>query len=281
MNKGLKIFLLAFSVLLALGVTLIFLKTILDPPSPIGELDSFEKNLKEETELMKTLSTKASQDSLFHLVMDEVSFQHQESLLDDSKRDASLKRFLSTYTPMFNSGCDAFFHTGWTLADYKPLYARLTEIKACKASDGSPCYPEELVSSLSRTFDIVEKARGCYQVSKFTNVSSARQHISTASYCRGQFPVTQCTELVKGLEKVPSRIEANHYSQIQSLVKKLNSPSNYQGLDAVYPDINRANELINNYREMSYSNSRNVSGFESDISNAMSRAYNYFVYHSY
>ena len=278
MNKGLKIFLLAVSVLLALGVTLVFLKTILDPPSPLGELDSFEKNLKEETALMATLTTTASRDSLFHLVMDEISFQHQESLLDDSKRDASLKRFLLTYTPMFNSDCNAFFHTSWTLDDYKPLYSRLGEIKACKASDGSPCYPQEIVSTLSRTFDIVEKARRCYRVSKFSDVTTAKQAISNASSCKGQFPVTQCVELVQGLERVPSRIESNHYSQIQSLVKKLKTPSNYSSQESWDSDSRRANNLINYYREMHYSNNRDneMSEFELDIFEASSRAYNFF-----
>ena len=73
MNKGLKIFLLAFSVLLVLGVTLIFLKTILDPPRQMSGVDPFEKNIR-ETLRVREWTAKALQELGFTVLPSSANF---------------------------------------------------------------------------------------------------------------------------------------------------------------------------------------------------------------
>ena len=278
MNKGLKIFLLAFSVLLVLGVTLIFLKTILDPPRQMSGVDPFEKNIREETATLQGVPAGVQRDSLFYLVMDEVAVQYKDSLLDATHRDAAMQHFLSAYTPLFRDECNALFGANWTLAQYKAVSPRLAEIKSCKKLDGSPCYPVDMVTVLSQTFDTVEKARHAAAVSKFRDESSARRDIQNASYYKAQYPVTKCQELKNSLDRVPSRIEQSHYAQIESIVSRLKSPQRYADMAAVNSDMNAANDLIKSYRSMSYSGARSMERLESEVSSAYSSAYYHFNY---
>lgn len=278
MNKGLKIFLLAFAVLIALGVTLVFLKTILDPPSSMRDIDPFERNLKEETALMNRLTAKAPQDSLFYLVLDEVSVQGENSLLEPDLRDRLLRDFLSVYTPKYQQECNDLFRSSWRLSDFDAISGRLAEIKACKTSDGSEAYPSSAVSELTQLFSTVNGARRCARTQNYVDEESARESIASAKNYASTAPVANCRELVQALGKVADKLEASHYSQIEAIAGRMAGfAGNYYSLDGVNSDLNKVNALIESYRNLSrVYPARSLDNLEDRISDSYSDACSYF-----
>ena len=282
MNKGLKISLLVLAVFLVVGATVVFVKTILDPPTRMSGTNAFAAHVQHEASLLDGNVTDAYRDSVFHLVLSELSIQTRDEYIDGDTRERLIRGFMTKYTPSFNERCQRFFSGRWTLDGYYPMSRLFSEVKYSISTISNP--PAELtrtVSDLGVSFDLVNNARTISHTSKFRSEQSASSAISTALNYRNQYPVNNCSQLVTRLSKVPANIESNHFHQITSVVSKLERYSKYSSMQGFMSDYEKLGTLVQSYYNMagSYgSHYRSLESYLNRASSAYSSAYYYFYY---
>lgn len=283
MNRGLKIILLVLAVLLVVGVTVVFIKTKLDPPSSMPDINAFTEHVRQEASSVEMTASNEYRDSVYFLVMSELGIQLRDGYIDADTQNDLKKTFMSTYLPLFNNRCQHFFGSRWKLDDYSPLYALFQEVnESVKSIRNLSSDMSHTMTDLKTNFDFVNQVKRFVDSSnskRYRGEDSARSTITTASGYKNRYPVNNCTKLVQRLGRIPGHIESDHLKQIKNAVSKLERyQKNYNSWDSFTSAYDKVGALIDSYYNLRsiYGSTSSVDEYASRASSARYDAYYYY-----
>lgn len=275
MNKPIKIFLLVFAILLAVGGVMAYYKTIVSPPGKLEFSNQYVNAAKKDISKVKSANTDIALDTTFVGITHELDFLLSNSFLSNQERNELLESFATLYVPTYVSSCSSkFVKSVWNEGELQKINGRISELQALQTTDKKIIIQGDANASLNEVHNVIVNyydAKRAASAGGYNGLESAKQKIATAKRYAAMSPINNCTDLVSKLNSVSSRLEQAHYAYLSSQVERLRPYYNYSQTE--YDNLALS---ISDKLEEYKNHARSVYGKASNISDLEGRAGNYY-----
>ncbi len=279
--------------LVALGIG-IYVDTVTSPPRQLNYPDQYVADVSTDISALAASTDTVVADSLFFSILHKIDFERNQQKYDDTARDRLVTLFVDRYVPGFIRDCNRSFNASvWHRADHRRMLARIDDLMAITVDSGRTKAVGERVDSLNGIRTVINHYNEALQVAAsttFRSVAQANNTIQRAYEFAGEYPLSNCTELVSSLREVDNKLNQSHYAYLEAKVRSLENRKNQligsNGYDRfeygfhnsftnnVYrPTIAAIDEYMNNTR---YSSHRDVSHLRARCNNANTAVRSYY-----
>lgn len=248
MKTPIKISLLLFAVLLAVGGVLIYVKTSVTPPQSLKFDNQYSSFLHKNVEDYRN-SAAGYAEADFNKFSDLSSRLLSEERIDNQTYEKEFGEFLGLHAPRFAEWCFSLFHQPvWNKNDLNNIESKISLFKSIKNPDGSKTLLDNfppVISQLNEVSDVLGnyKQASAVAASGYVSLNDSRDKISRARDFAQDPYLRNNQSLVASLNNLPSKLENAHFNSLKSKVSSLAhfenySESNYENLsDRVLEDI--------------------------------------------
>ena len=282
-NTGIKIIILAVTIILAIGGVLIFYRTIVSPPTEVEynnlHIAAIEKDINGFSEIKNT----AFNDSIYNSVVDKLVLYKTEEFLDADEVDYQTKALVQKYLPIFTKDCMGKFNASvWREADHKAMLKRIEHLRTLRVDyNMNPAVVGTFAQNLEdieRIISRYEQAKQAAKYNTFYSVADANEKINAAESFRIEQYLSNCSDLVNKLSNVKVNIGNSHYERVSTKVQSLSEYKNMN--ESAFKSLStEANALIteyNNNRTKYGVNAKTTDGLKRDAGNYYSNAMAYY-----
>lgn len=282
-NTGIKIIILAITIVLAFGGVLVFYRTIVLPPTDVDysnlHITAIEKDINGFSETKNTTFN----DSIYNSVVDKLSLYKTEEFLNADEIDYQTKALVQKYLPVFTKDCMAKFNASvWKEADHKAILKRIEHLRTLKVDyDMNPAVVGTFAQNLKDIEYIISRYGQAKQAAKyntFYSVADANKKISTAESFRTEQYLSNCTDLVKKLSMVKVNIGNSHYEKVSDKVESLSGYRSMteDGFKSLSAEANRLITEYNDNRSKYGTNAKTADGLKRDAGSYYTKAMAYY-----
>lgn len=282
-NTGIKIIILAITIIFAIGGVLVFYRTIVSPPTDVEynnlHITAIEKDINGFFETKNTTFN----DSIYNSVVDKLSLYKTEEFLNADEIDYQTKALVQKYLPVFTKDCMAKFNASvWKEADHKAILKRIEHLRTLKVDyDMNPAVVGTFAQNLKDIEYIISRYGQAKQAAKyntFYSVADANKKISMAESFRTEQYLSNCTDLVKKLSMVKVNIGNSHYEKVSDKVQSLSGYRSMteDGFKSLSAEANRLITEYNDNRSKYGTNAKTADGLKRDAGSYYTKAMAYY-----
>lgn len=280
--------------LIALGIG-IYVNTVTSPPRQLNYPDQYKADVSADINMLTAATDTVSTDSLFFSILHKIDFEQSQQKYDGTARDGLVTQFIDGYVPKFIRDCHRSFNASvWHQSDHRRMLTRIDELMAITVDSGNAKAVGARADSLENIRTVISHYNEACRLAaspKFQTVSQANNDIRRAHEFAGEYPLSNCTELVSNLQDVESKLNQSHYAYLEAKVRALEARKNQliannyfnnfeydfhnKFKNNVYnPTIAAINEYINH---TNYSSHRDVSHLRDRCNNANTAVRGYYM----
>lgn len=250
-NVPIKIISLVTLVIAVTAGILLYLPTIVSPPTSVPMVNLHKQSLESSIYAFYEQRGEAFNDSLYKVVADKLAMYEVESYMTEEEIDFQTKALIQKYLPIFIKHSNAKFEASiWRKSDHKAMLDRIAHLRTLKVDYGeTDAVNGSFSDSLNKIENVIQLYNKACDVAKYTvfySADDASTKIKTAEHYRTIVPLCNCQELVDDLSAVKINIGQSHYNQVAAKVGKL---ANYKKMTEVAFDnlFNDASDVIDGY----------------------------------
>lgn len=235
MRTFLKIILLLGAVFLVAGSMLYFVKTRLDPPTPMEDVNLHERKAWAFVESLEGLTNRTTLDNRFFAARQLVGFLGDNALIEPGVADQLKVGMVERFVQAYESHCFArFANSEWEERDIKEVAVQMNAVKGLKTSDGKAAV-EKASANIGKKFDKMEKVVCMYDSAvvlarggKYTGWANTKKRMERARRWAGNPYLAHNKNIVERLDSFILRLERSHYEHLKDIVGEL---GNYASKD--------------------------------------------------
>lgn len=276
MKTTIKILILLIAVTLAIGLVMAYAKTKVTPPVAISQINQYKQNVNKLVGEELASETSQDEDDIFIKAIDRIHIFEKEGKMISSEADASLDKFVGSYSPRFLKRCfSTFKQPVWSDEILTYLLSQSSDLKSLLHTDKTPVLHKSTIDSLNLVASIIHDYRDALRIShtsKFTGYDNAITSISKARTYANNPYFANCSCLISDLKSVKSRLAESCYSQVVAKVEELGNYRDYSQNyydNTLVPQVDRA---VTTYDNRAYS----VFGSKRDVDALWKKAQNYY-----
>lgn len=256
MKTPIKISLLLFAVLLAVGGVLIYIRTSVKPPQSLKFDNQYSSFLHKNVEdYRNSVSTYAEED--FSKLSDLSSRMLSEERIDNQTYEKEFGEFLSLHATRFAEWCFSLFRQSvWDKKDLNNMETKISLFKSIKNPEESKTLLDNfppVIGQLNGVSDVLENYKKANAVanSRFVSLSDSRDKIRKAHDFAQDPYLSHNQSLIAFLNNLPSKLENAHFNSLKSKVASLALYQNHNQLN--YENLSdKVLEDIKDYKDNAY-----------------------------
>ncbi|MBQ8223412.1 MAG: hypothetical protein IJZ87_08770 [Bacteroidales bacterium] len=250
-NIPIKIIALVTLVIAVTASILLYLPTIVAPPTSVPTVNLHQQSLESGVNAFCEQRGEAFNDSLYRVVVDKLAMYKAELYVTEEEIDFQTKALVKNYLPIFiKYSNDKFKASVWRKSDHKAMLNRINNIRTLKVvfeeTDTVNGSFNDSLNEIENIIQLYNNACETAKYKKFYSTKDAGTKIMYAEHYKTIAPLNNCQELVNDLSKVKNNIGESHYNQVAAKVDKL---ANYKQMkeSAFYNLFKVISDLIDEY----------------------------------
>lgn len=278
-----KILILALSIIVAIGMVMIYAKTQVKPPVTLKQNNQYIIDLHSCVSSLGSADSAYQEDSIFSLTLDRIQVFTTEKKLTaeeaDKRKDALLRKYVSLF---LKRSFNKFQLSSWNESDHLHMLKVSSELKNIRHSDFSAVLLTATVDSLNMMEGIIFRYRQAKAVSNYTaynGVVMTQSIIDQANQFANDPWLSHCSNLVSALHNVKTNIAQSHYNYVVGQVQKLSQHTYYTQSyyeDTLVPQVDVAITEYEGKAATLYGSRKNVDDLWSRAKNYYNIASNYY-----
>lgn len=250
-NVPIKIISLVTLVIAVTAGILLYLPTIVAPPTSVPKENLHKQSLESSIYAFYEQRGETFNDSLYKVVADKLAMYKVESYMTEEEIDFQTKALVQKYLPIFIKHSNSKFEASiWRKSDHKAMLDRIAHLRTLKVDYGETnAVNGSFSDSLNKIENVIQLYNKACETAKhktFYSANDASTKIKSAEYYKTIAPLNNCQELVNDLSEVKVNIGKSHYNQVAAKVGEL---ANYKKMTEVAFDnlFSVASDVIDGY----------------------------------
>lgn len=234
-NIPIKIIALVTLVIAVTAGILLYLPTIVAPPTSVPTVNLHKQSLESSIYAFHEQRGESFNDSLYRVVADKLAMYKTESYMTEEEIDFQTKALVQSYLPIFIKYSNAKFYASiWKKSDHKAMLDRIAHLRTLKVDYGETnavngSFSDSL-NKIEHVIQLYNKACEAAKYKTFYNKNDASAKIKSAEHYKTITPLNNCQELVNDLSEVKVNIGKSHYNQVAAKIGEL---ANYKKMTEV------------------------------------------------
>lgn len=220
-----KILILVLTVSLAILAIMAIVKTRVEPPVAIEQVDQYSEDISSLIDKFKEEDNQVEQYEIFRNICNRLSVFSQEHKIGKKEYDKMIKDVIDIYAPKFIAqSYERFAKTVWNADDHVRILEVSAYLKSLKLSTGKMALNKDSYNSLLSIERIIADYRTAWAIARstsFQGLDRARSNINKAREYINNPYLKNCTALTEALGKVRSNLHNSHWNYLNALVEKL------------------------------------------------------------
>lgn len=250
-NVPIKIISLVTLVIAVTAGILLYLPTIVAPPTSVPKENLHKQSLESSIYAFYEQRGETFNDSLYKVVADKLAMYKVESYMTEEEIDFQTKALVQKYLPIFIKHSNSKFEASiWRKSDHKAMLDRIAHLRTLKVDYGETnAVNGSFSDSLNKIENVIQLYNKACETAKhktFYSANDASTKIKSAEHYKTIAPLNNCQELVNDLSEVKVNIGKSHYNQVAAKVGEL---ANYKKMTEVSFDnlFSVASDVIDGY----------------------------------
>jgi len=232
-RTAIKLTILIAAIALAVGGVLLFLRTIVSPPTDSKSTNAHEADIVRAMENYSPGKQSLSEaEKALDNLHDRATLFYTDSLINDEVHDNVVATSSNAFATVFTDWCfEKFGQSVWSAKDHQQMSRIISKLRKKSISHGTKkAVNPQFLSSMTKIETVIADYNAAWRAAKNTKYSSladSESKIKAADSYRTADYLCNCTSLVSALSKVRSNLEQSHYNY---LVRLVNSLGNYRSM---------------------------------------------------
>ena len=251
-NVPIKIISLVTLVIAVTAGILLYLPTIVAPPTSVPKENLHKQSLESSIYAFYEQRGETFNDSLYKVVADKLAMYKVESYMTEEEIDFQTKALVQKYLPIFIKHSNSKFEASiWRKSDHKAMLDRIAHLRTLKVDYGETnAVNGSFSDSLNKIENVIQlynKACEAAKYKTFYSANDASTKIMYAEHYKTIPPLSNCHELVNDLSDVKINIGKSHYNQVAAEIGKLAKYKNMT--ESAFDNLfNVVSDLIDEYK---------------------------------
>ena len=250
-NTAIKIVILVGLLVLVIGAVLIFLPTIITPPSDVPIINTHKHTIEKGIASLSEHKPIVFNDSTYDQIVSKMRLYRTEEFLTEEELDEQTVSLVEEYFPIFRDYCyNCFNNSVWNESDHKAILIKANHMRSLRIKNNkkSPLTNFQ-TSEINKIQNIIEQYRQAKQISgyrTFISIDDANKKIELAEQYANKEYIRNCTDLVYKLAEVKTNIGNSHYKKVENIVNEM-SDYEYMEKDDFLSLVDIVDDKINEY----------------------------------
>ena len=246
MKTKIKILILLLSFLGVLALILVFMFSILKPPTKANCSNQFYANMDDFIDDFKGEKNMSLDEleNVYLVFVELLKIYNDNALLSSTEKSSETDKFASAYNPLFANAClDYFSNSCWDGDDLAMMNNRLAQLKKLSQKEYGNV---QKIKTVSQVLIDYNKASELSKKNWKSLVESEKNRTKTEKYKKDEY-LRNNTCLCKQLEEAMHRQGQQHYNNLYNQVVNLNSYQKYKDRQSEYEKM--STKTMNNIDE--------------------------------
>lgn len=272
MKTTVKIAIIVFSIIAAIGFVMVYARTKVEPPSQLKQILQYQEDIVDLSKEIAIVNSADSEDELLNKGLIQIHVFVKESKMQTDEADSCMDLVLRNYSACFLRRCYASFNTtDWSSFDHDYMLSQADGLIGLTHFDNTLAFRLCTIDSLKLVINVINDYRDAQRISMssfFNGYRNAGYLISKAEEYSNAKYLSNITSLVFNLKSLKNRLASSCYNYAVTELEKLEDYWSYSKgyyFETLVPHVN---QVLKDYDD----NAASVFGSKQDISHLWSRA---------